>query len=52
MGKKRNACRLSVRRAGETRPLRRHRWVDDIKVDLGEMGWCGMAWADLTEINE
>jgi hypothetical protein len=28
------------------RPLRRprHRWVDNIKIDLREIGWNGMDW--------
>jgi hypothetical protein len=32
------------------RPLRRprRRWVDNIRVDLGEMGWIGMNWIGLT----
>jgi hypothetical protein len=25
----------------------RHRWTDNIKMDLGEIGWCGMDWIDL-----
>jgi hypothetical protein len=25
----------------------RRRWVDDIKMDLGEIGWDGMDWIDL-----
>jgi hypothetical protein len=30
------------------RPLGRprHRWVDDIKMDLREVGWDGMDWID------
>jgi hypothetical protein len=27
----------------------RHRWTDNIKTDLREMGWGGMGWADLAE---
>jgi hypothetical protein len=26
----------------------RRRWLDNIKMDLGEMGWGGMNWIDLT----
>jgi hypothetical protein len=26
---------------------RRHRWVDNIKMDLGEIQWDGMNWIDL-----
>jgi hypothetical protein len=31
------------------RPLRRprHRWVDNIKMNLGEMGWRGKDWIGL-----
>jgi hypothetical protein len=26
----------------------RHRWEDDIKMDLREIGWGGMDWIELT----
>jgi hypothetical protein len=41
MGPKRNAYRIMVGKPEGKRPLRRprNRWVDDIKVDLTEMGW-------------
>jgi hypothetical protein len=37
-GEKRNACGLLVGKPEEKRSLRtrRHRWVDNIKIDLGE----------------
>jgi hypothetical protein len=25
----------------------RHRWLDNIKMDLGERGWGGMGWIDV-----
>jgi hypothetical protein len=25
----------------------RHRWEDNVKIDLQEVGWGGMDWADL-----
>jgi hypothetical protein len=28
---------------------RRHRWVDNIKMDLREIGWDGMDWIDLVQ---
>jgi hypothetical protein len=33
------------------RPLRRprRRWENNIKLDLQEVGWEGMAWIDLTQ---
>jgi hypothetical protein len=33
------------------RPLRRprRRWVDNIKMNLREIGWGGMGWIDLTQ---
>jgi hypothetical protein len=24
-------------------------WVDNVKMDLGEMGWCGMDWIGLAK---
>jgi hypothetical protein len=27
----------------------RRRWVDNIKMDLREMGWGGMDWIDLAQ---
>jgi hypothetical protein len=36
---------------GKARPLGRPRrkWVDNIKMDLREIGWDGMDWIDLTQ---
>jgi hypothetical protein len=49
MGEKRNACRLLVGKPEGKRPLGRPRcrWVDNIKIDLREIGWDGMDWIDL-----
>jgi hypothetical protein len=51
MGVKRNACRILVGRSGGKRPLGRlrHRWWDNIKMDLKEIRWCGMDWIDLSQ---
>jgi hypothetical protein len=48
-GGKRNACRILVGKP--KRPLGRPRlmWVDNIKIDLTEIGWIGMDWIDLTQ---
>jgi hypothetical protein len=29
----------------------RRRWVDNIKMDLREVGWDGMDWIDLAHVN-
>jgi hypothetical protein len=44
MGEKRKAYRILVGKPEGKRPLRRprHRWVDNIKIDLREIGWYGM----------
>jgi hypothetical protein len=41
IGEKRNAYRLLVGKPEEKRPLgrSRRRWVDNIKMDLGKIGW-------------
>jgi hypothetical protein len=49
MGETRNAYRILVGKPEERRPLGRprRRWVDNIKMDLREIGWAGMDWIDL-----
>jgi hypothetical protein len=44
MGEMRNAYRLLVEKPERKRPLvrPRHRWVENIRMDLGEVGWGGM----------
>jgi hypothetical protein len=51
MGEKRNAYRILVGNPEEKRPLERprHRWVDNIKLDLREIGWVGGDWIDLAQ---
>jgi hypothetical protein len=48
MGEKRNAYRILVGKPEEKRPLGRpSRWVDNMKMDLREIGWMvwtGMIW--------
>jgi hypothetical protein len=50
MGKKRNPYRILLGKLEGKRPLRRprSRWMDNIKIDLREIGWDGMDWIDLT----
>jgi hypothetical protein len=51
MGEKRNAYRILVGKPEGNRPLGRprRRWVDNIKVDLREIGWDGVDWIDMAE---
>jgi hypothetical protein len=46
MGEKRNAYRLLVGKPAGKRPLGRPRrsWVDNIRMDLGEVGWGDVDW--------
>jgi hypothetical protein len=46
MGEKRNTYRLLVRKPERKRPLGRprRRWVDNIRMDLGEVGWGDVDW--------
>jgi hypothetical protein len=50
-GEKMNAYRILVGNPEEKRPLGRprRRWVDNIKLDLREIGWDGMDWIDLAQ---
>jgi hypothetical protein len=52
MGEKRNACRLLVGKPEGKRPLRRprRRWVYNIRMDLGVVGWCDVDWIGLARI--
>jgi hypothetical protein len=51
IGEKRNAYRIMVGNPAGKGPLGRprRRWVDNIKIDLREMGWNGMDWIDLAQ---
>jgi hypothetical protein len=51
MGEKRNVCRLLVGKPEEKRPLGRprRRWVDNIRMDLGEVGWGDVDWIGLAQ---
>jgi hypothetical protein len=46
-----DAYGILVRRPEGTRPLGRprNRWEDDIKMDLQEVGWEGVAWIDMAQ---
>jgi hypothetical protein len=49
MGAKRNAYKILVGKPEEKKPVGnpRHSWVDNVKMDLREIGWDGMDWIDL-----
>jgi hypothetical protein len=48
---KSNECRILLEKPEGKRPLGRprRRWVDNIKIDLREIGWGGMDWIDLAQ---
>jgi hypothetical protein len=51
MWEKRNAYRMLVVKPEGKRPLGRprRRWLDNIKIDLREIGWGGLDWIDLAQ---
>jgi hypothetical protein len=51
MGEKRNTYRLLVGKPEGNRPLGRprRRWVDNIRMDLGEVGWVDVDWIGLAQ---
>jgi hypothetical protein len=50
-GEKRNAYGLLAGKPEGKRPLGRprRRWMDNIKIDLLEIGWSGVDWIDLVQ---
>jgi hypothetical protein len=51
IGERRNAYRLLVGKPEGKRPLgrTRRRWVDNIKIDLGEVGWGDVDWIGMAK---
>jgi hypothetical protein len=51
IGETRNAYRILVGKPEGKRPLGRprRRWVDNIKMDLGKIGWDGRDWIELAQ---
>jgi hypothetical protein len=51
MMEKRKAYRLLLGKPEGKRPLGRprRRWVDNIRMDLGEVGWCDVDWIGLAK---
>jgi hypothetical protein len=54
MVEKRNAYRLLELVPKGKRPLgrSRRRWVDNIRMDLGEILWHGMDWIDVAQVRD
>jgi hypothetical protein len=50
-GEKRNAYKILVGKPEGKRSLRKpkRRWVDNIEMDLRDVGWCDIDWIDLAE---
>jgi hypothetical protein len=50
-GEKRNSYGILVGKPEGKRPLGRprHRWVNNIEMNLKEMGWSGMDWIDVAQ---
>jgi hypothetical protein len=51
MGEKRNAYGLLVGKPEGKRPIGRlrRRWVDNVRMDLGEAGWSDVDWIGLAK---
>jgi hypothetical protein len=51
IGEKKNSYRLLVGKPEGKRPLGRprHRWVDNIRMDLREVGWGDVDWIGLAQ---
>jgi hypothetical protein len=54
MREKRNAYMILVGNPEGKRPLGRptRRWIDNVKMDLREIGWGGMDWIDLAQYRD
>jgi hypothetical protein len=54
MGEMRNAYKILAGKPEGKGPRgkRRCRWEDNIRMDIGEMGWEGVKWTHLSEARE
>jgi hypothetical protein len=50
-GRRRRRMHIGYWLESQKRPLGRprHRWVDNIKMNLRDIGWGGMDWIDLAQ---
>jgi hypothetical protein len=50
-GRDENCMKILARKPEDKRPVGRHRhkWEDNIKIDLWEVGWEGVNWMHLAE---
>jgi hypothetical protein len=53
-GEKRNTGKILVGKSEGKRPLGRpvRRWVDNIKMDLREIGWEDLDWIDMVQYRD
>jgi hypothetical protein len=51
LGKRKNAYRVLGEKPDGKTPIERprHRWEENIKMDVNEVGWRGMGWIDLAQ---
>jgi hypothetical protein len=54
MGENRNAYRILVGKPEGKSPIGRprRRWVDNIRMNLGEIGWDGVDWIDGNQVRD
>jgi hypothetical protein len=48
-GEKRNSYKLRKPEGKRSQRRPKRRWVNNFKIDLGEIGWGGVNWIDLAQ---
>jgi hypothetical protein len=51
-GEKRNVCRILVGKPEGPLGRPKRRWVDNMKIDLREMGWDAVDWIDMAQVRD